>query len=423
MKQYWSKYPGKYMAGDSAKRDSDGYFWVIGRTDDVIKVAGYRLGTAEIESALVSHPAVAEAAVIGLPHEVKGQAIHCYCLLRQGFKASPELEDEVKDHVAQHLGPDRPPGEGELRRRAAEDPLREDHAPRAQGARAGPARRATSRPSRSDVNSGGRGTGRWGILARRCRLRPRSGRRPARSSSRSRRWSWALVLAVLVARAGRCSSPSCSRRSRRTSSTRSSRGSRARGSAGAPSRAGARSLRRLRRARRASRTSVGVSIVPQIYREAVRGLVELRDFLASVTPEKIDGWARDIDALPRLRYGIPVDVAARRRAAPRGRGSRSTSPPGSPRRCATRARGCAAAARRRGRVLARAPRRDVPDGSSSVILLFMLTAFISMDAPRIVRFFESLVPAAPGATTSGGSCTASTRGSPASCAGSSRSCW
>jgi acetyl-CoA synthetase len=104
-RQYWSKYPGKYQAGDSARRDKDGYFWVVGRTDDVIKVSGYRLGTAEIESALVSHPAVAEAAVIGLPHEVKGQAVHAYCLLRQGYKASDELADEVKSHVATHLGP------------------------------------------------------------------------------------------------------------------------------------------------------------------------------------------------------------------------------------------------------------------------------------------------------------------------------
>jgi acetyl-CoA synthetase len=105
VKTYWSKYPGKYQAGDSAKRDRDGYFWVIGRTDDVIKVSGYRLGTAEIESALVAHPAVAEAAVIGLPHEVKGQSIHCYCLLRQGYKASEDLADEVRNHVATHLGP------------------------------------------------------------------------------------------------------------------------------------------------------------------------------------------------------------------------------------------------------------------------------------------------------------------------------
>ncbi|HET6439811.1 MAG TPA: acetate--CoA ligase [Anaeromyxobacter sp.] len=105
VKQYWSKYPGRYMAGDSAKRDRDGYYWVIGRTDDVIKVSGYRLGTAEIESALVSHPAIAEAAVIGLPHEVKGQAIHAYCLLRQGYKASDDLAEEVRTHVAQHMGP------------------------------------------------------------------------------------------------------------------------------------------------------------------------------------------------------------------------------------------------------------------------------------------------------------------------------
>jgi acetyl-CoA synthetase len=105
VRQYWSKYPGKYLAGDSAKRDPDGYYWIIGRTDDVIKVSGYRLGTAEVESALVAHPAVAEAAVIGLPHEVKGQGIHGYCLLRQGYKASDQLAEEVRTHVAQHLGP------------------------------------------------------------------------------------------------------------------------------------------------------------------------------------------------------------------------------------------------------------------------------------------------------------------------------
>jgi acetyl-CoA synthetase len=102
---YWSTYPGKYCAGDSAKKDKDGYFWIIGRTDDVIKVSGYRLGTAEVESALVSHPAVAEAAVIGLPHEVKGQAIHCYCLLRNGFTPSDELAEQIRNHVATHLGP------------------------------------------------------------------------------------------------------------------------------------------------------------------------------------------------------------------------------------------------------------------------------------------------------------------------------
>ncbi len=105
VKQYWSKYPGKYLAGDSAKRDKDGYFWIIGRTDDVIKVSGYRLGTAEVESALVAHPAIAEAAVIGVPHEVKGQAIYAYCILRKPYTPSEALADEVKQHVATHMGP------------------------------------------------------------------------------------------------------------------------------------------------------------------------------------------------------------------------------------------------------------------------------------------------------------------------------
>jgi len=104
-KQYWSKYPGKYMTGDSAKRDSDGYFWIIGRVDDVIKVSGHRLGTAEIESALVSHEAVAEAAAIGLSHEVKGQAVHVYVILKSGYSGSPELAEELRQHVSTHMSP------------------------------------------------------------------------------------------------------------------------------------------------------------------------------------------------------------------------------------------------------------------------------------------------------------------------------
>lgn len=103
--QYWSKYPGRYTTGDSAKRDADGYFWIIGRVDDVIKVSGHRLGTAEVESALVSHHAVAEAAAIGLPHDVKGQAIHTFVLLRAGQTPSPELAEELRQHVATHMGP------------------------------------------------------------------------------------------------------------------------------------------------------------------------------------------------------------------------------------------------------------------------------------------------------------------------------
>jgi len=103
--QYWSKFPGVYLTGDSARRDEDGYFWIIGRVDDVIKVSGYRLGTAEIESALVSHSLVAEAAAIGLPHEVKGHAIHAYVILKAGAQKHDKLVEELRAHVAHELGP------------------------------------------------------------------------------------------------------------------------------------------------------------------------------------------------------------------------------------------------------------------------------------------------------------------------------
>ncbi|MBX2992000.1 MAG: acetate--CoA ligase [Bacteroidetes bacterium] len=105
VQQYWSKYPGMYMTGDSARRDEDGYYWIIGRVDDVIKVSGYRLGTAEIESALVSHHAVAEAAAIGLPHEVKGNAIHAYVLLKAGQAKADTLVEDLRQHVSKELGP------------------------------------------------------------------------------------------------------------------------------------------------------------------------------------------------------------------------------------------------------------------------------------------------------------------------------
>jgi len=103
--QYWSKYDGMYLTGDSAKRDEDGYYWIIGRVDDVIKVSGYRLGSAEIESALVSHPAVAEAAAIALPHEVKGNAIHAFVILRDGYKRTDNFIEELRKHVGHEMGP------------------------------------------------------------------------------------------------------------------------------------------------------------------------------------------------------------------------------------------------------------------------------------------------------------------------------
>jgi acetyl-CoA synthetase len=105
--QYWSAYrkQGWYLTGDAAKFDKDGYLWVIGRTDDVLKVSGYRLGTAEVESALVSHPAVAEAAVIGLPHEIRGTAIHAFVIVRQGVAVDAALPETLRLHVGKVMGP------------------------------------------------------------------------------------------------------------------------------------------------------------------------------------------------------------------------------------------------------------------------------------------------------------------------------
>jgi acetyl-CoA synthetase len=103
-RQYWSEIDGVYFAGDSARCDEDGYFWIMGRVDDVIKVSGHRLGTMEVESALVSHPAVAEAAVVGIPHELKGNAIAAFVTLVTGREPSPVLRDELMAHVSTQLG-------------------------------------------------------------------------------------------------------------------------------------------------------------------------------------------------------------------------------------------------------------------------------------------------------------------------------
>jgi acetyl-CoA synthetase len=101
---YWSEIPGFYFAGDGARRDDAGYYWIMGRVDDVINVSGHRLGTAEIESALVSHEAVAEAAVVGRPHELKGQAISAFVTLEGGRTGGEELKNELRDHVAKEIG-------------------------------------------------------------------------------------------------------------------------------------------------------------------------------------------------------------------------------------------------------------------------------------------------------------------------------
>jgi acetyl-CoA synthetase len=105
-KQYWSRFPGVYFTGDGAKRDADGYFWLLGRVDDVLNVAGHRIGTAEVESALVAHSGVAEAAVVGIPHEIKGEVIAAFVTLKDshGIRDPVELTDELSDHVVEKIG-------------------------------------------------------------------------------------------------------------------------------------------------------------------------------------------------------------------------------------------------------------------------------------------------------------------------------
>jgi acetyl-CoA synthetase len=101
---YWSRYPGRYFAGDGCKRDDEGYYWLLGRVDDVMNISGHRISTTEVESALVSHPAVAEAAVVGRSDPVTGQAIFGYVIVRSGIEASEELAAELREHVAEVIG-------------------------------------------------------------------------------------------------------------------------------------------------------------------------------------------------------------------------------------------------------------------------------------------------------------------------------
>ena len=102
---YFAAYPGKYFTGDGARRDADGYYWITGRVDDVINVSGHRMGTAEVESALVAHPKVSEAAVVGYPHDIKGQGIYAYVTLMSGVEASEELRKELVAWVRKEIGP------------------------------------------------------------------------------------------------------------------------------------------------------------------------------------------------------------------------------------------------------------------------------------------------------------------------------
>ena len=101
---YWSKWDGMYFPGDGAKKDADGYFWLLGRVDDVMNIAGHNIGTSEVESALVDHKSVAEAAVVGVKDELKGEAIAAFVILRDGYDPTIEAEDDLKQHVADKIG-------------------------------------------------------------------------------------------------------------------------------------------------------------------------------------------------------------------------------------------------------------------------------------------------------------------------------
>lgn len=104
VRQYWSQIPGSYFTGDGARKDKDGYYWIMGRVDDVINVSGHRLSTMEVESALVAHEAVAEAAVVGRPDEIKGQAISAFVTLEKGREPNDALKEELKRWVAKEIG-------------------------------------------------------------------------------------------------------------------------------------------------------------------------------------------------------------------------------------------------------------------------------------------------------------------------------
>ena len=102
---YFIQTPGFYFSGDGARKDEDGFFWLMGRVDDVINVSGHRMGTAEVESALVAHEAVAESAVVGFPHDIKGQGIYAFVTLKEGFDPSDELKKALVQHVRKEIGP------------------------------------------------------------------------------------------------------------------------------------------------------------------------------------------------------------------------------------------------------------------------------------------------------------------------------
>ena len=125
---YFKTYPGMYFTGDGCRRDEDGYYWITGRVDDVINVSGHRMGTAEVESALVAHDKVAEAAVVGYPHDIKGQGIYAYVTLKLGEEPTESCARNWCSGCARRLAR-LPAGPDPVGARPAKDPLRQDHAP------------------------------------------------------------------------------------------------------------------------------------------------------------------------------------------------------------------------------------------------------------------------------------------------------
>ena len=157
----WSQWPdGRTSPATARASTTDGFYWLLGRVDDVLNVAGHRLGTMEVESALVDHPKVAEAAVVGTPHEIKGQAVAAFVTLKEGEKPSAALAAELKEHVVKKIGAIARPGSDPVRRRPAEDAVGQDHAPAAprHRGRQGARRYDDARRSRRRREAEGRST-------------------------------------------------------------------------------------------------------------------------------------------------------------------------------------------------------------------------------------------------------------------------
>ena len=227
---YWSRFDGKYFAGDGAKRDDEGYFWLLGRVDDIMLVSGHNISTTEVESALVDHPAVAEAAVVGKDDATTGQAIAAFVILRGGIEPSDELVEELRDHVAEADRPDREAEVDPLHRGAAEDPFGQDHAPAAARRRRGPGARRHDDARRPDGRRRHQGA-----LPRRAT--DRGVARPA-CATLPEHWTWRDRAAHARARRSSSTSTACSR-TRRAASTTSRR----------PAATGARSSTRAARTR------------------------------------------------------------------------------------------------------------------------------------------------------------------------------